>query len=422
MNEVWSSGPGFFVSHSLLAGEKTGKRKVMVKGRVSLLSGVIATFLVIIFQGDVSAGGFDNSYIGIRGGAMGHALTGLADDASAVYYNPAGLVFNQTRKWDAEGYVYFNFVKFKYKDNTGAVATTDKADLFYYVPGFFFCRRFERVALGCGTYVPYGGGGVDYKDFQGSGFNFKYLAGFSALTPAVAFKVFHNLSIGMAVSLYYGQMENEMFRPDLSSFVKSKYDDIAGVGWHLGFLYKPLKVLSLGCTVRSQVPVKMGGSIRVLSIGLRSSSSVAFTLPHAFSIGLGYRPNPKMTFGLTCNYILWGDMDEIVFETGGVREEAKTRYKDSVLVGMGMEYRLQDKLALRGGLKFAQGATQDRGLTFASNDIDLLVFSAGVGYAVTSSVDVDLNVAYTYGLEKEFQGRTYDLDTILFLIGMQYKR
>ena len=73
-------------------------------------------------------------------------------------------------------------------------------------------------------------------------------------------------------------------------------------------------------------------------------------------------------------------------------------------------------------MKFAQGATQDRGLTFASNDIDLLVFSAGVGYAVTSSVDVDLNVAYTYGLEKEFQGRTYDLDTILFLIGMQYKR
>ena len=393
-----------------------------MNARFPLSAGCIVVFFVLVFSKGAFAGGFDNSYIGIRGGAMGHALTGVADDASAVYYNPAGLVLNNTHKWDGEGYVYFNFVKFRYEDNTGAIPTTDKANLFYYVPGFFLCRKFESVALGFGSYVPYGGGGVDYKNFQGSGFNFKYLGGFSALTPAIACKVFSNFSIGMGLSVYYGQMESEMFRPDLSSYVKSKYDDIAGVGWHLSLLYKPLKVLSLGVTVRSQVPVKMGGYVKIPSAGIRMSSEVGFTLPYAFSVGLGYKPDPKMTLGLTCNYILWGDMDEMVFNTAGVREVSKTFYKNSVLVGLGIEYWLKERFALRGGLKYAQGATQDRGLTFASNDVDLLVFSMGGGYDLTRSVEIDLNVAYTYGFEKEYRGRKYDLDTILVLIGMRYKR
>jgi len=41
------------------------------------------------------AGGFDNHHIGIKGMSMGSAMAGIIDDASAVYYNPGGLVFLQ---------------------------------------------------------------------------------------------------------------------------------------------------------------------------------------------------------------------------------------------------------------------------------------------------------------------------------------
>jgi len=89
---------------------------------------------------------------------MGHALTGLADDASAVYCNPAGLVLHNTKKWAGEGYTYFNLARFRYEDHLKADPATDKANLFYYVPGFFLSRRFEPVALGFGSCVPYGKG------------------------------------------------------------------------------------------------------------------------------------------------------------------------------------------------------------------------------------------------------------------------
>lgn len=354
---------------------------------------------------------------------MGHALTGVADDASAVYYNPAGLVLNNTKKWEGEAYIYFNFVGFEYEDNSKPAPTTDKADLFYYVPGFFLCRRFERVALGCGFYVPYGGGGVDYENFQGSGFRFQYLAGFSAFTPAAAFKVTDNFSVGAGLSLYYGQMESDMFDPAYASVVTSKYQRIlAGCGGHVSLFYKPVEALGLGFTARSKVPVKMGGDIEVLSSGTRLDSEVEFTLPYAFSVGVGYKPGPKMTLGLTCNTILWGEMDEITFTTAGIENVSNTHYRNSVLVGLGMEYWLKDRLALRTGFKYAQGATENQGLTFASNDVDLLVFSVGAGFAIKGSMEIDINTGYTYGLEKEYQSRTYDLDTFIVLIGMRWKR
>jgi len=213
---------------------------------------------------------------------MGHALRGLADDASAVYYNPAGLVLNNTRNWDGEGYVYFNFVRFRYEDHLQPDPTTYKTNLFYYVPGFFFSKRFERIALGFGSYVPYGGGGVDYEDFQGSGSRFKCLAGLSAFSPAVAFKLADHLALGGGFSLYYGQMEGEMFDPIYASVVTSKYRRIvAGYGGHVSLLAKPLEGLSLGFTARSRVPVKMEGDVEVQQTGIQLDSEVEFTLPYA---------------------------------------------------------------------------------------------------------------------------------------------
>jgi hypothetical protein len=51
-----------------------------------------ATFLSLCLNNICFAGGLENHNIGLRGVAMGYAMAGLGDDASAVYYNPGGLV------------------------------------------------------------------------------------------------------------------------------------------------------------------------------------------------------------------------------------------------------------------------------------------------------------------------------------------
>lgn len=43
----------------------------------------------------MAAGALDNPAVGSKGIGMGNSFTAIADDASAVYYNPAGLAFNK---------------------------------------------------------------------------------------------------------------------------------------------------------------------------------------------------------------------------------------------------------------------------------------------------------------------------------------
>ena len=54
---------------------------------------IIRVFILLcLLSGVLSAGGWNNTLLGIRAIAIGGAFSGIADDPSAIYYNPAGLV------------------------------------------------------------------------------------------------------------------------------------------------------------------------------------------------------------------------------------------------------------------------------------------------------------------------------------------
>ena len=59
--------------------------------RAFLLCVLSLAAAVTAAPGTSAGAGLETRGIGARGRAMGYALTGLADDWSAIYYNPAGL-------------------------------------------------------------------------------------------------------------------------------------------------------------------------------------------------------------------------------------------------------------------------------------------------------------------------------------------
>jgi len=69
----------------------------MTKNRVLLML-VISSLSVSLF-----AGGFALSGVGSRATAMGGAFRGLSDDATAMFWNPAGLAFQDGLKVDLGG-------------------------------------------------------------------------------------------------------------------------------------------------------------------------------------------------------------------------------------------------------------------------------------------------------------------------------
>ena len=54
---------------------------------------IFLIFLIVLIASlsNIYAGGFDNSNIGLKSGLMGRAFTGIADDSSAIFFNPAGI-------------------------------------------------------------------------------------------------------------------------------------------------------------------------------------------------------------------------------------------------------------------------------------------------------------------------------------------
>ena len=84
------------VTHwSSMAGSGLGSGTPQAPEVLTLLrkSPLAAALAVLLIAGSAWAGGFNIYEMGARATALGGAFTATADDASALFYNPAGLAF-----------------------------------------------------------------------------------------------------------------------------------------------------------------------------------------------------------------------------------------------------------------------------------------------------------------------------------------
>lgn len=372
------------------------------------------------------AGALDNSFVGIRAIGMAGAFTGIANDASAVSYNPAGLAFLASGGTHFEVYGYLSLTKFRY-ENAGALFESNEK---FPVPGFFAAHSFDRLALGFGYYIPYGGGGTAYQDFMGTGIELKSAAGIQAFTAAGAYKITSDLSLGAGVSMYVGVVDTrapQMISQPVPALVdyESDYNGRSGYGWNLGVLYKPTDALSVGVTVISPSSVRMEGEERVripaFGVDATNDSAIELGVPWYFTAGLGYRLNPGLTLGLSAAWMNWSDEREVIISHAGSGESTRvaTHYKNSYRLSGGMEYVASKKLTLRAGLKYQPGATEDDYLIPSSNDVDLVVPSLGIGYRF-GRTEIDLVTFYVIGRRTSHGQESFDQDHVMVVAGLRW--
>jgi long-chain fatty acid transport protein len=349
------------------------------------------------------AGGFTNNSIGSKSILMGAAFTGIADDASAVHFNPAGLAFSATPGWNMDTYALYGFTNFDYERN----GTKDESDEQFLVPGFLIAKSGQPWSFGLGIYTPWAGGGTKYKNFQNSGHDYKNASAFTALTPALAYKIRPDLSVGAGLSLFYGMLKTKYQDPVTLASVKGDYSGIAGFSGHMALMYVPAEMLKVGLCVKSEFPVNLDGNMKIA--GEEYRSHVVFTLPPIFSLGVGYKPWKKLTLGFEITRLLYGNMDEIRFKSSGLpTNHVRTHYKNTWEFKLGGEYQATERLAVRAGFFFTEGATKREGLNAASNDVDLLIPSVGLAYRLTEALEVSVGSTYNGGLAREFAGQSFD--------------
>ena len=181
--------------------------------------GLLVLFLISIFAvSSLFANGLSLNSIGPRALGMGGAMVGLADDPTAIYWNPAGLA-GQNSSLYAFGTDIIPFGTYKFAPY-GIDAKTKTNH--YASPNLFANYSMGNLAFGLGIYVP-AGLGAEYNGddltMLSNGYSLEWKSKIAVIdiAPTIAYKINDMFSIGVTGNIFYGMFD--MDRP-------SNYTDI----------------------------------------------------------------------------------------------------------------------------------------------------------------------------------------------------
>ena len=412
----------------------------------------IVLLLALVFTSSAAFGAaLDNTHMGLRANSMGKAFTGLADDASAVFYNPAGLATGKDGL-EIQGYAFGIASDLNYSMNfMGTDYGNNNSDEMFLIPGFFLKYKKGDIGLGLGLYVPYGGSSYKYEDISA----LNPLVGFTAPFPAnssieqsltliafggsVGVKLSKTLSIGISVFGYYG----EYTQTTITNGVTLQEDNVSGVAavsGNVGILFQASEKLSLGFNVKLPVRITVDGSREQMNGMVSGDLSGELRFPFYFTLGAAYKPSEKMTVTLDVNYATYSTMSKIDLTYQGSSTNIQTivtKYKDAFYFAAGVEFKPNSKFSVRGGITFTPNATLDSGLQL-SCDVSHITYSLGASYEIIKGLTFTVGFQYLQGFERETSGssaltatagsagltpgtQTFDKDAMMVISGLSLK-
>lgn len=365
---------------------------------------ILSFFLIV---SGLWAGGWNNTLMGARAMALGGAFVGLADDPSAIFHNPAGLVFqNENFNFSIDGFYIWPTHDFTTSWGTKAQSKFNSA-----LPQIFFTYRMnDRVTLGFGAYVPYAGGGVDWKR-EDLGVPLKSYMAVISLTPTVAYQVSEKLSLGFNLNFYRGILDVETEIEGLGPMKTEEKGSVLSAGF--GLMYRPTERIGIGLSLRGPATMNLSGktamTLAVPEFGMlrfNLDSETRFRLPWDLELGFSYRLADNFLITVGAQYTLWSALDKVeklieqVPTLGDIKKDEIMNFEDILILHAGFEYVLPGGIALRGGIGFDRYATPEECLSPRNIDVDKISLIGGIGYR-TGRTQVDFVYIHAQGNERE---------------------
>jgi long-chain fatty acid transport protein len=341
--------------------------------------------------------------------ARGEAFVATADNASAVYYNPAGIT-------QLDGFNFRGGLYGIYLDPTYEPPPPSNTNTFHIknqwaaVPQFFstFTPNEWPVSFGLGTYAPYGGN-ISWP--EDTGFRSVALNGsltYVTLNPVVALKLAPGLSIAGGLMVNYADLEMEQgltrSAAPLANYFRF-HGDGWGVGYNAGLFWQPHQQVALGATFRSSVDFTLEGHTKFerqpVIPDTDRSAKADFEFPWTGVLGISYRPTPKWNFEFDVDYTDWSS-----FGTTTIRQTPAPPFpvQQNVLVTLdwqaswmyefGVTRYFDNGWHVSAGYVFNESSVPDAYYSPLAADLDRHFFSVGAG---VKRKRVSWDVAYQFG-------------------------
>ncbi len=374
--------------------------------------------------------------------ALGNAFAGgaaSAEDASAVWYNPAGM----TRLKSADTVLGLHYVQPSIKATSATASTANfgpplgstpitggtggDAGEAAVVPNFYYARPLsDSLFLGLGVNAPYGLA-TDYDD----GWAGRYHADRSEITAvnvnlALAYKLNDAFSVGAGVN--YQKLEATLTSAvdwgtvcvivpgtqgceaptALDGKSELNADDDA-LGYNLGLLWNVGDATRFGLAYRSKMKYSLRGDAEFTypnptvqavagAVGLVNTGiGTDITLPATISISAFTQLNPQWALMGDITRTQWSSLPElrIKFDSGANDSVVTLNLDNAYRYSVGTTYTPDRAWTFRAGLAYDYSPTPnstDR--TPRLPDADRTWLTLGAGYRISDALSIDLAYAY----------------------------
>ncbi len=330
---------------------------------------------------------------------LGRANAGagvFGDDASAAWFNPAGMTLLKGNRLQAGS--AFGLVDGKFEGTDGS---TDNADDGI-VPIPFMHATFQltdRLWLGLSVDVPFGMQ-TKYED--------NFIArdrGISAkvqtidFNPSLAYKINDAISLGVGVSAQYGSVELVNGYPGTSYSTRVKGSDVAW-GVNAGVMVVPTENTRFGLAWRSAVSHDLDGHF--YSARGTQDSTVKFKTPQTVIFSGAWDVNEKWTVAGTFRWSDWSTFVElpVINRSTGERIGATAEnWKDCYLFSVGADYRYNDEWTFRAGTAYETSTIRESKYRMTTvPDSARLWISLGAGWKPNKEWQLDVGYLFMHGL------------------------
>lgn len=386
--------------------------------------GVILTLTLGI--GTAWGSGFEIPEVGSRAMSVAVAYTGIADDPSAVWFNPAGITFLKGTQ-TAVGFTAINVPGTKFTGtNSGSLAASvteeAKDDIFMPVHLYFVSDLgMEKLRLGLGINSPFG---LAKRWPAGSSFASDVMVmGLSPVfvNPNVAYQIIPGLSA--AVGFTFVRSSVSLMKSPYNYFVDLDGNptafegdklftlDMEGTGTGTGFngaLMGRLMEgkLGIGAAYRSKIEVEFDGDASFSGISrgtlpydangdgtpdvflpvsqmlfgsqtpiqnAMDTGATTLTFPALLKLGVSYRIMPCLAFAVDYDMTMWSSYDTLSVEFDTYTRLNKPQpkdWEDTQAIRLGVMYKVKPWLELGAGFLIDKNPIPDETLGAELPDTD----------------------------------------------------
>lgn len=416
------------------------RNKIIMLSVFSALGGASGSALASSFALiEQSASGLGNAYAG---------QAAAAEDASTIFFNPAGMTRLPGRSFVVVGNLIKPSATFNNTGSTAAVSTTggagpfalngnggDGGDLALVPNAYLSWQLGPKLFAGVGVSVPFGLKTEYDANWMGRFHAIKSELKTININPSIAYKI--NDTIAVGAGLNWQRVEAELTKAVNYSFVASA-GGIPGVanntegsnkiegsdstwGFNLGVMINPSPATNIGLAYRSAMAYKLSGTVAYFgrTAFLDSVLAGAFgpgvaaaagaqigdspvtadvKLPASFSAAFKHQLNAQWDVLADATWTQWSSLKslDVVRSSGVLLESTPFNYQDVWRIGLGANYRPNDAWTVRAGIAYDQTPTSDIYRTPRIPDQDRTWLALGGQYRISKASAIDFGYAHLF--------------------------